>query len=263
MLWLANWMVDVDQGQLTGCLKPPGSYTFGGHDATHCDLEGEMQVEWYGQSAFRLAAGPMTVVIDPFGDVSGFAGRGIQFEYPAIDGVSPDLVLVTHEHIDHNGVEAVGGEPAVLRSTAGRLQSPLGEVLAVASEHDPAAGTERGPNTIFAFDLDGVRVVHFGDFGQRSLREEQVAAIGHVDLLFLPVSAGPTIDAEQAASVVERLGPKWVVPMHYRTPRIGFLETADAFLELMPRVQRMHAATFDTAEISIEDAPLVIVPTAP
>src|SRR5437763_315653 len=73
-----------------------------------------------------------------------------------------DRLLVTHEHGDHNGIEAVAGEPVVLRSTAGRLESPIGEVLAIASEHDDAAGTERGPNTIFAFDLDGVRVVHFG-----------------------------------------------------------------------------------------------------
>jgi L-ascorbate metabolism protein UlaG (beta-lactamase superfamily) len=244
-------------------MEPLGWCTFGGHEGPHHDLEGEMQVEWYGQSAFRLAAGPTTVVIDPFGDVSGLAGGGIQFEYPPIDGVLADLVLVTHEHVDHNGVEVVGGEPVVLRSTAGRLDSPLGEVLAVASEHDPAAGTERGLNTIFAFDLDGVRVVHFGDFGQRSLREEQVAAIANVDMLFLPVGGGPTIDAEQAAAVVERLRPKWVVPMHYRTPRIGFLDTADAFLARMPRAQRMPAATFDTAEISVEDGPLVIVPAAP
>jgi hypothetical protein len=65
----------------------------------------DMQVEWYGQSAFRLSTGPTTVVIDPFGDVSGLAGRGIQFEYPPIDAVPADLVLVTHEHVDHNGVE--------------------------------------------------------------------------------------------------------------------------------------------------------------
>jgi L-ascorbate metabolism protein UlaG (beta-lactamase superfamily) len=222
-----------------------------------------MQVEWYGQSAFRLAAGPTTVVIDPFGDVSGLASRGIRFEYPQIDGVTADLVLVTHEHADHNGVDVIDGEPVVLRSTAGRLASPIGEVVAVASEHDPAAGTERGPNTIFVFELDGARVAHFGDFGQRSVREEQLAAIGDVDLLFLPVGGGPTIDAEQAAALVERLSPRWIVPMHYRTPRIGFLETADDFLERMPRVHQIPAAIFDTADIPDDAAPLVIVPAAP
>ncbi len=61
---------------------------------------------------------------------------------------------------------SIGGDPAILRSTAGKLESPIGEVMAIASEHDESAGTERGPNTIFVFELDGVRVCHFGDFGQ-------------------------------------------------------------------------------------------------
>src|SRR3954468_21094272 len=150
-----------------------------------------MHVEWYGQSAFALRAGDVTVAIDPFGDVSALAGRGIRWEYPAIDGLSAQLLLVTHEHLDHNGVEVVGGDPAVLRSTAGTLESPIGEVLAIASEHDDVAGTPPGPTTIFAFPLGGVRVAHLGDFGQPGLRPEQAAALGSVDLLFVPVGAGP------------------------------------------------------------------------
>jgi L-ascorbate metabolism protein UlaG (beta-lactamase superfamily) len=223
----------------------------------------KMHVDWYGQSAFRLAAPQATVFIDPFGDLSGLAARGVQFEYPPISDVTADLVLVTHEHPDHNGVEAISGEPVILRSTAGRLESPIGEVVAVASEHDPAAGTERGPNTIFVFELDGVRVAHFGDFGQRGLREEQAEAIGPIDLLFLPVGAGPTIGAEQATLVIERLAPRWVVPMHYRTPRIGFLEGVDAFLEGMPHVQRVAASGFETDAVQTADDTLVIVPDAP
>ncbi len=222
-----------------------------------------MRVDWYGQSAFALTGRQATVFIDPFGDVSGLAARGIQFDYPPIEGVSAELLLVTHEHADHNGVEAIGGEPPILRSTAGRLPSPIGEILAVASEHDAAAGTERGPNTIFVFELDGVRVGHFGDFGQSALREEQAAAIGQVDLLFLPVGGGPTIGDEQAAEIVRRLAPRWVVPMHYRTPRIGFLETADAFLERMPAVQRQPGSGFDTDALTARDGPLVVVPGAP
>jgi L-ascorbate metabolism protein UlaG (beta-lactamase superfamily) len=222
-----------------------------------------MQVDWYGQSAFRLKARQATVFIDPFADMSGLAGRGIQFEYPPIEGVSADLLLVTHEHPDHNGVQAIEGEPPILRSTAGRLQSPIGDVIAVASEHDSAAGTERGPNTIFVFELDGLRVGHFGDFGQPSLRDAQAEAIDTVDLLFVPVGGGPTIDAEQAAEIVERLKPRWVVPMHYRTPRISFLETADAFLARMPHVHRESGSGFDTDALADRERPLVVVPAAP
>jgi L-ascorbate metabolism protein UlaG (beta-lactamase superfamily) len=222
-----------------------------------------MRVDWYGQAAFRLHGPEGTVFIDPFGDTSGLAARGIQFEYPALNGIKADLVLITHEHADHNGVEAIEGEPVILRSTAGRLDSPVGEVVAIASEHDEQAGTERGPNTIFVFSLDGLRVAHFGDFGQRALRDEQAAAIGQVDLVFLPVGGGPTIDAEQAATIVERLAPRWVVPMHYRTPRIGFLETADAFLERMGNVERLDDVGFETESIPADGGPVVVAPAAP
>jgi L-ascorbate metabolism protein UlaG (beta-lactamase superfamily) len=203
------------------------------------------------------------VFIDPFGvPPDRIAARGWVFDYPPIQDVSADLVLVTHEHFDHNCIEVIAGDPPVLRSTAGRLESPVGEVVAIASEHDEAAGTERGPNTIFSFELDGIRVAHFGDFGQRSLREEQVAALGAPELLFLPVGGGPTIGAEQAVRIVEQLAPRYVVPMHYRTPRISFLDPPDQFLELMAHVQRLKEPAFDTAELD-GDRPLVVVPAVP
>jgi L-ascorbate metabolism protein UlaG (beta-lactamase superfamily) len=222
-----------------------------------------MQIQWFGQSAFRLAAADTTVFIDPLGDVAALAGRGgLNVEYPPIEGVSADLLLVTHEHADHNGVERIDGEPLVLRSTAGRLDSPIGEVVAVASEHDDEAGTRRGPNTIFVFALDGIRVAHFGDFGQRALRDEQAKAIGDVDLIFVPVGGGATIDGEQAAGVVERLGPRWIVPMHYRTHRVDLLDPADDFLERMENVVRLDQPSFDTAELP-DGTPLTIVPAVP
>jgi L-ascorbate metabolism protein UlaG (beta-lactamase superfamily) len=220
-----------------------------------------MQVEWYGQSAFRLAGADATVFIDPFGDGAPLAARGIEFHYPAIEAIEADLLLVTHEHFDHNAVDVIGGSPAVLRSTAGRLESPLGGVVAVASEHDPEAGTARGPNTIFRFELDGVRVCHFGDFGQTALRAEQATAIGPVDLLFVPVGAGPTIGPEQAAAIAERLEARWIVPMHYRTPRVNFLEPVDPFLERAPDVRLLETPRFDTGELP--DGPLTVVPAAP
>lgn len=223
-----------------------------------------MRVEWYGQSAFQLSGAGRSVAIDPFGDMSAMASsRGIQWDYPVIEGVEPDVLLVTHEHLDHNAVEAIDGQPAILRATAGTHDSPLGQVVGIASEHDEAAGTQRGPNTIFVFELDGVRVAHMGDFGQGGLREEQAAALDAVDLLFVPVGGGPTLGAEQAQLIVDRLAPRWVVPMHYRTPRIGFLETADAFLEKAGAVERLQSSAFETGELPPADGPLVVVPAAP
>jgi L-ascorbate metabolism protein UlaG (beta-lactamase superfamily) len=187
-----------------------------------------VRIRWFGQSAFLLSGG-QRVFIDPFGDMSAARAHGRQFDYPAIDAEA-DLLLVTHDHIDHNGVDAIGGDPVVIGPKAGRFESPVGEVVGIASEHDDAAGTARGPNTIFRFELDGIRFAHLGDFGQPALRPEQREAIGEIDVLFVPAGGGPTIGGQAAADVVRSIAPRLVIPMHYRTPAIDFLDPPDEFL---------------------------------
>ena len=105
------------------------------------------------------------------------------------------------------------------------------------------------------FELDGLRVCHFGDFGQSELREEQAAAIGEVDLLFIPVGGGPDDRRRAGRGDRRAAAPRWVVPMHYRTPRISFLETADAFLERLTHVERLPGPAFDTAELPVGGRP--------
>ena len=74
-----------------------------------------MRIRWYGQSAFLLT-GSRRVFVDPFTDMREAARkRGLEFDYPAIDAEA-DLLLVTHEHGDHNGAETIGGSPETIRS---------------------------------------------------------------------------------------------------------------------------------------------------
>ena len=209
-----------------------------------------MIVRWFGQSAFLLT-GSKTVLIDPFGDVGArVAARGLTFRHPPVAGVEADLVLITHEHSDHNEVGAAEGSPVVIRSTAGTLDSPVGEVVAVASEHDDRAGIQRGPNTIFSFALDGVRFCHLGDLGQRALRPEQRQAIGEVDVVFVPVGGGPTIGGVEAAAIVRELAPRIAIPMHRGSEAVDFLDTPDAFLETLDaRVERRESSEAELAEL--------------
>jgi L-ascorbate metabolism protein UlaG (beta-lactamase superfamily) len=222
-----------------------------------------MRLRWFGQSAFLLSGDAGRVMIDPF-DGPLARERGTQWDYPDIEGVEPDLLLISHEHFDHSNQDAIGGDPQVIRSTAGSFETPLGDVLAIASEHDPSAGTERGPNAIFSFELDGTRVCHLGDLGQSALREEQLAAIGKADVLMVPVGGHFTIDAEAAAEVVRVLDPAIVVPMHYGLPAVGLpLAPVDDFLALMEGhdVRRENAA-----ELELErpgEGTTVVVPAAP
>ncbi|HTR74331.1 MAG TPA: MBL fold metallo-hydrolase [Solirubrobacterales bacterium] len=223
-----------------------------------------MRVDWHGQSAFTLTGESATVFVDPWGDMSAAASRGIEWGYPPIAAPGAvDLLIVTHEHMDHNAVELIDGEPTLVRSLAGTHESPLGPVVAIASEHDGVAGTERGPNTIVVFELDGIRIAHFGDFGQPALRPEQRAHLDGIDLLFLPVGGGPTIDGATAAGIATDLGAPWVVPMHYKTAKINFLDTEESFAAAMPGAQRLDSPSFDTAELERGGEPTAVIPAAP
>ena len=223
-----------------------------------------MLIRWYGQSAFLLR-GEGTVFIDPFGEMEALAARGLQFDYPPIADVEADVLLVTHEHGDHNAVEVVGGAPEILRSKAGTFESPVGEVVGVASEHDDVAGTKHGSNTIFRFALDGLRVCHLGDFGQASLRPEQERAIGEIDVLILPVGGGSTVGGESAAAVVRALPPRLVVPMHYRTAAVNFLDPPDAFLDALGAgVERLGQSELEAEQLlGTADDPTVALLAAP
>ena len=215
------------------------------------------QLLWFGQSAFLLD-GSKKVFIDPFGDASeALAARGMRFDYPKLEGVDADVLLVTHEHMDHNAVEVIGGEPHTIRSLAGTHSSPIGEIVGVSSEHDAVAGTRRGHNTIFCFTLDGTRFCHFGDFGQSALRPEQLEAIGTVDVLFMPAGAGPTVAHEVAAQIVHDLAPRLTVVMHHGNEAVDFLEPPDPFFAALGVERTSVPTAFDSSESG------VVVPEVP
>jgi L-ascorbate metabolism protein UlaG (beta-lactamase superfamily) len=223
-----------------------------------------MQVRWYGQSAFALTSGADRVFVDPFGSMDSARGRGMTWNYPAIEGAAADLLLVTHEHGDHNAVDLITVVKQTVRSSAGTFDTPIGRVIGIASEHDQVAGTQRGANVIYVFRLDGMRVCHMGDFGQAALRPAQREAIGEIDLLFVPVGGTATIDGAAAARLVNEINPSRVVPMHYRTPAISFLETAEAFLAAVEgEVVMLSRPDFDTGQIDPDGDRIIVVPAPP
>jgi L-ascorbate metabolism protein UlaG (beta-lactamase superfamily) len=118
-------------------------------------------------------------------------------------------------------------------------------VRGVPSFHDESRGKERGRNTIFVFEADGLRVAHLGDLGH-ALSAEEVKAVGPVDVLLAPVGGHFTIGPEDARRVVERLGAGVVIPMHYKTDVLGFpIRPVEDFLKLMGRVERPGLRTLE------------------
>jgi len=189
-----------------------------------------MKVKWLGHSCFLITSeGGTRLITDPY-----TVGAGIN--YSAIRE-SADVVTVSHEHGDHNNVSAVPGKPQVIKGSGTKNAAGI-EFKGIATYHDDSRGREKGANTVFCFTIDGIRLCHLGDLGHL-LSQEQVASIGAVDILFIPVGGFFTIDAAAASEVCQQLKPKVIIPMHYRTPRCDYpISTVDSFLKEKERVKR-------------------------
>lgn len=172
--------------------------------------KGEVTIKWLGHSSFLIYQhdGPR-IVTDPFDSTVG---------YPAPDE-SADICMVSHDHFDHNCVSVVGGNPEVVKG-AGEKEVKGLKFKGVASFHDEKGGSERGANTIWTFELGGIRFAHVGDLGI-DLDDSQKQQIGAVDILFVPTGGFYTIDAATATKVAEALKPKVAIPMHYKTQFLG------------------------------------------
>jgi len=139
-------------------------------------------------------------------------------------------------------------------------------VKSVATFHDAAGGSQRGRNSVYNIQLDGITFCHLGDLGH-DLTSEQMREIGAVDVLFIPVGGGPTIGPDIASSIVERLKPKIVVPMHYNLGRPGMAEflsrlhKVDDFLRGKKDVERIKGSSFNVVKEGLPKEPKIMVPT--
>jgi len=180
-----------------------------------------MKIKWLGHASFTITSDTgIKIITDPY-------KTDERIRYGEIDE-SADIVTVSHEHYDHNNIAAVKGNPEVVRETA-KVKGL--EFNGISTYHDNVQGQQRGKNIIFCFEVDGIRICHFGDLGHL-LSDKQVAELGRVDMLLIPVGGYFTIDAEVASQICGRLAPRVVIPMHYKTDKC-FLPIAgvDEFLQ--------------------------------
>jgi len=198
-----------------------------------------MKIKWLGLASFLITSDTgIGIITDPF-------ETGGDLRYGEIKE-SADIVTVSHDHFDHNNVAAVRGNPQVVREVES-VEVKRIRFQGIPSFHDEAAGKLRGRNTIFCFEVDGVRLCHLGDLGHR-LSDKQVSEIGIVDVLLIPVGGVFTIDAKVATEVCNRLRPKVIIPMHYRDGKCNFpVAGVDEFLQGKEGVSRL-----DTSEVELK-----------
>ena len=205
-----------------------------------------MKIKWYGHSAFLITSDQgVTIITDPY--ESGAYGG--QLSYGKIKDQA-DIALTSHDHADHNDTKSLPGSPQIIKGSGSKTAKGI-SFKGVSTFHDPSKGSERGANTIFTFTVDGMRVCHLGDLGH-ILSEKELAEIGPVDILFIPVGGYFTIDSKEATRVAEQIQPKVVIPMHFKTEKCGFpIGPVDDFLKAKPALKRAKSSevTFDKTSL--------------
>lgn len=201
---------------MSSALTGPGSSSYGSSACRPVAGGASATVlRWLGHSCILLTTASGTkILMDPIPKSYGYDG-------PPLEGV--DAITITHEHQDHANIEMASGGPAVFRGLSGGDCTKIDEKVkgvglrTVATAHDDVQGAQRGKNAVFIFEADGMRIAHLGDLGH-VLSAEQVSAIKPVDILLAPVGGSYTIDPGQATRVVEQLGPRVIIPIHFKMP---------------------------------------------
>jgi len=170
-----------------------------------------MKIKWYGHACFMLEnrAG-QRLLTDPCDPQTGYDLKDI----PA------DIVTISHDHHDHNYIEAVAGDPEIVRS-AGKHKIGDVRIEGFGTWHDEQQGALRGENIVFVIEMDGMRIAHMGDIGHMP-DEHTCKQIGKVDVLLVPIGGTYTIDQTVAREIADALRPSVMIPMHYRTPQLAF-----------------------------------------
>ncbi len=208
--------------------------------------KGEVTITWLGHSSFLIEEeGKIKVVTDPYDSSVG---------YP-ISSVKADIVTISHDHYDHKNIGMVEGNPEIVKGN-GSKQTKNIRFDGISSYHDEQEGRKRGTNTIFIWELSGIRFAHMGDFGQDELTGEQISKLKGVDVLLIPVGGTFTIDGNKAREILSQINPKIAIPMHYKTDvsRIN-ISPVDSFLQGIEVVQNFTAHSTSKVTISKEDLP--------
>ena len=206
-----------------------------------------MDITWLGHSAVRIKGSQSVLVTDPYDDSVG----------SAMPTVKADIISVSHDHPHHSFVGAVEGDPRVLSGPGEyeignffitgigtpRHPRPKAPVVVPEAESEFGGGEvdeleeekeeekwDHQINTVFIFRSEGLTICHLGVIGH-ALSPRQTEDLNQADVLIIPVGGHSTIDVDKAAQLVSTIGPRIVVPVHYRVNGMDEdLEPVERFL---------------------------------
>ena len=209
-----------------------------------------MKLTYFGHCAFRWETpGGVTVMADPYRNQAGRYWFSRLFPE-----VHCDLGLISHAHFDHDAADRLPEAASVLRMP-GEFASGDLQIRGIGDFHSGPSRLADFPNVMFRLEVNGVSFLHIGD-NRVEWPPEVARAVGDIDVLMVTVDDSiHLLTYDQVDSLVQRLEPRVVVPMHYAIPGITSGECEllppERWLDRQSTVRRIdsHQADFAAGKL--------------
>lgn len=212
-----------------------------------------IDITYFGQACFKIRQKNISLVIDPFNP---------EFTGLKLPKIEAELVLCTHNHLDHHDVSRVNNY-RLLIDGPGEYEAGGCQITGINSFHDQKNGQERGLNTIYKIINEGITIVHLGDLAHK-LTDAQVEELNSVDILMIPVGGTYTLDSHLAKEVISQLEPLLVIPMHYRLPGVrAELDLVETFLKEMGQGEKTGVSRLSISKDKLPEKMEIMVFTPP
>ena len=215
-----------------------------------------MRITWYGHAAFLIETQGLRIILDPYR--SPDSGGYLPIDEPA------DLVVVSHENDRyHSHLGQIVPPFEVVRAL--ELPAEGREIKGIRFQAVHVFETpERLPEdevTIVHFRAEDLHVVFLGDLGH-PLAEEELAPLRGAEVVLAAAGGPPTIDFPDIPPLLDAIGPRLVLPMHYKTPKINLnIQPLERFLEVVPGdpVVRPGSSSIEVSRETLPERRTIVV----
>jgi L-ascorbate metabolism protein UlaG (beta-lactamase superfamily) len=188
---------------------------------------GATTLQYIGHSSTLITAPDGTRIIsDSYGDhPSGLA--------PFPDNLTADVVTVSHFHPDHSNSSAVKGKPKII-SDPGSLQIGVVKITGYYGDHGLILGNSSGNNTVFVFEIGGVKIVHLGAAGVVT-QSDILAAMQNADVIIVDIMGDAAHPLQDEWNQLLERNVRTIIPTHYSfdgKPRYYGSATIAEFLQI-------------------------------
>ena len=215
-----------------------------------------MKLTWFGHAAFLVETAGTRIILDPYR--SPDAGGYLPIDEPA------DLVVISHDNDRyHSHLGQIVPPFEVIRALEIPPEGTTFRDIRFETVHvyENAKRLVEDEVTIIHFRVEGMHVAFLGDLGH-PLRPDELAPIRGADIVLIAAGGAPTIDLADIPALLAAIGPKVVVPMHYKIEgKINLdIQPVERFLEELATwpVNHLESSTVELTRETLPDLPTIV-----